>query len=248
MNRNKIERLFGDYEEVEVNRETITREIPDYTNLWFPGKAIDAVWEYDVTGVWQLDEAAEAAEYNMVPGDYKAEDVDDSKTYDALVDKQFIGYEQPRYRIGFRNDVSFLKNFTASVFIRADLGHIGEFSYAVHESSTYDRINIWNIPYWTPTNGNNEYARTSEVHGAYGGGLRIFKPRSFLRVQDLSLAYNVPPVVAERIRVNSMRVFGSVRNLLTLTDWPGWDPESGVLGTDDGPMPRTFTIGVNISL
>ncbi|MEQ9439238.1 MAG: SusC/RagA family TonB-linked outer membrane protein [Cyclobacteriaceae bacterium] len=248
MNRNKIERLFGDYEEVEVNGETITREIPDYTNLWFPGKAIDAVWEYDVTGVWQLDEAAEAAEYNMVPGDYKAEDVDDSKTYDALVDKQFIGYEQPRYRIGFRNDVSFLKNFTASVFIRADLGHIGEFSYAVHESSTYDRINIWNIPYWTPTNGNNEYARTSEVHGAYGGGLRIFKPRSFLRVQDLSLAYNVPPVVAERIRVNSMRVFGSVRNLLTLTDWPGWDPESGVLGTDDGPMPRTFTIGVNISL
>ncbi|MDF9798898.1 TonB-linked SusC/RagA family outer membrane protein [Catalinimonas alkaloidigena] len=248
LNRNKIESLFGDYEEVEVNGETITREIPDYTNLWFPDEAIDVVWEYDVVGVWQLDEASEAAEYNMVPGDYKAVDVDDSKTYDALVDKQFIGYEQPRYRLGLRNDFSFLKDFTASVFIRADLGHIGAFDYAVHESSTYDRINIWNIPYWTPTNGNNEYARTSEVHGAYGGGLRIFKPRSFVRVQDISLAYNIPMTFAERINVNSLRIFVSARNLFTFTDWPGWDPETGLSGTADGPMPKTFSVGVNISL
>lgn len=247
MNRNKIERLFGDYEEVEVNGETISREIPDYTNLWFPGEAIDVVWDYDVVGVWQLDEADEAAEYTMLPGDYKAVDVDDSKTYDALVDKQFIGYSKPRYRLGLRNDISFFRNFTASVFLRADLGHIGEFAYAVHESSTYDRINIWNIPYWTPTNGNNEYARTSEVHGAYGGGLRIFKPRGFMRVQDVSLAYNVSPDVVERMGVGSLRVFASARNLFTLTKWPGWDPETGIGNSIDGPMPRTFTIGVNVS-
>ena len=248
LNRNRIERLFGDYEEVEVNGQMVRREIPDYSNLWFPGEAIDVVWEYDVVGVWQLNEADEAAEYTLLPGDYKAVDVDNSNTYDALIDKQFIGYEQPRYRLGLRNDVNFLKNFNASVFLRADLGHIDEFTYATHESSTYDRINIWNIPYWTPTNGNNEYARTSEVHGAYGGGLRIFKPRSFLRVQDVSLGYNVPNTMAERIGVNNLRVFGSVRNLFTITNWPGWDPESGVGGSADGPMPKIFTIGVNVSL
>ena len=248
MNRNKIERLFGDYEEVEINGETVQREIPDYSNLWFPGEAIDVVWDYNVTGVWQLDEADEAAEYSMLPGDYKAEDVDNSKTYDALVDKQFIGYEQPRFRLGLRNDFNFLKNFSASVFIRADLGHIDEFTYATHESSTYDRINIWNIPYWTPTNGNNEYARTSEVHGAYGGGLRIFKPRSFVRVQDVSLSYNLPNPLAERLHVNNLRLFGSVRNLLTFTKWPGWDPETGLGDSDDHPMPQTFTVGLNLSL
>ena len=248
MNRNKIERLFGDYEEVEINGETVRREIPDYSNLWFPGKAIDVVWDYDVTGVWQLDEADEAAEYGMLPGDYKAVDMDNNKTYDALVDKQFIGYEQPRFRLGLRNDFNFLKHFSASVFIRADLGHIDEFTYATHESSTYDRINIWNIPYWTPTNGNNEYARTSEVHGAYGGGLRIFKPRSFVRVQDVSLSYNVPNTLAERIHVNSLRVFGSVRNLFTFTKWPGWDPETGLGDAAGAPMPQTFTVGLNLSL
>src|SRR5690606_34780613 len=112
MNRNKIKQLFGDFEEVEVNGQMIRREVPDYTNQWFPGQAIDAVWEYDVTGVWQLNEAEEAAKYGMKPGDYKSKDVDGSYSYDALVDKDFIGHDKPRVRLGLRNEFSFLKDFT----------------------------------------------------------------------------------------------------------------------------------------
>ncbi|MDN3688961.1 SusC/RagA family TonB-linked outer membrane protein [Cyclobacterium jeungdonense] len=243
LNRNRIEKLFGDTEEVVVNGQTVVREVPDYTNEWFPGQPIDVVWDYNVLGVWQLDEADQASTYTMRPGDYKGEDVNGDGVYDALVDKQFIGYTRPRYRLGLRNDVTFLKDFTASVFLRADLGHIGDFPYAIHESSTYDRINYWNIPYWTPTNPNNEYARTSEVHGAYGGGLRIFKPRSFLRVQDLSLAYNFPSYLTDRLQTSSLRVFVSARNLFTITNWPGWDPESG-----NTPMPKSYTLGINLTL
>jgi len=249
MNRNKIIRLFGDYEEVEVNGEMIQREVPDYTNHWFPGQAIDAVWDYDVIGVWQLHEAAQAAEYNMRPGDYKAVDVDGNGAYEALVDKQFIGHTRPRHRLGLRNDFTFLKDFTASVFVRADLGHIDNFPFAIHESSEYDRRGIWNVPYWTPTNGNNEYARTSEVHGAYGGGLRIFKPKSFFRVQDISLSYNLPVDLVQRLKIANMRVFVSSRNLITVTKWPGYDPES-VWNREKGrydPMPKSYTLGVSLS-
>ena len=226
MNRNKINRLFGDFEDVLINGKTVTREIPDYTNQWFPGQAIDVVWEYDVVGVWQLDEAAEAAKFGMKPGDYKAKDVDGDYFYKALVDKTFIGHDKPRARLGLRNDVSFLGNFTASVFLRADLGHIASFRYALHESTEYDRRGIWNVPYWTPTNGNNEYARTAEVHGAYDGSLRIFKPRSFLRVQDISLSYILPMDLIQRVGVDNLRVFASARNPFTFTKWPGYDPES----------------------
>lgn len=256
LNRNKIVRLFGDTEEVIIGGETVTREVPDYTNEWFPGQAIDVVWDYNVQGVWQLDEADEAAVYNMQPGDYKSEDVNDDGVYDALVDKQFIGHTRPRYRLGLRNDFTFLKDFTASIFLRADLGHIGEFTYATHESSTYDRINIMDIPYWTPTNGENEYARTSEVHGAYGGGLRVFKSLGFLRVQDVSLSYNIPSYIAEKLQTKSIRVFVSARNLLTFTKWPGWDPESTSIPDEPGdrpvlgntPMPKSFSAGINLSL
>jgi TonB-linked SusC/RagA family outer membrane protein len=250
MNRNKIIELFGDTEEVEINGEIVTRKVPDYSNEWFPGEAIDVVWDYELAGIWQLDEEALAAEYGMLPGDYKAVDVDGDKNYDALVDKQFIGHTRPRYRLGLRNDVSFLKNFTASVFVRADLGHIMRFPEATHEFSTYDRRNYWNIPYWTPTNGENEYPRLNEVRGQYGGGLRVFKPGSFVRIQDISLSYNFPDNLSKRIGVSHLSFFVSARNAFTFTKWPGWDPESRdrARPTRDRAMPKTYTMGLNVSI
>ena len=181
--------------------------------------------------------------YNMVPGDYKGEDVNDDGRYDALIDKQFIGYDRPQYRLGFRNDFTFLTDFTASVFLRANIGYLGNFNYAIHESSMYNRLSTWNVPYWTPTNSNNEYARVTEVHGAYGGGLRIFKPGSFVRVQDLSLSYKLPVILATRMKLDGMRIFVTGRNLMTFTKWPGWDPESG-----NNPMPKSITLGFSLSL
>lgn len=248
MNRNKIIELFGDTQIVEG----VEVKAPDYNNEWFPGQAIDVVWDYELAGIWQLDEEARAAEYGLLPGDYKAVDVNNDGAYDALVDKQFIGHRAPRHRLGLRNDVSFLKNFTASVFVRADLGHIMEFDAATHEWSTYDRRNYWNIPYWTPTNGENEYPRLNEVRGQFGGGLRAFKPASFVRVQDVSLSYNVPGSVYDGVGINNVRVFVSARNLFTFTKWPGFDPESQAIPrqVDAGmsAMPKTYTIGFNMSL
>src|SRR5690606_20049273 len=91
MNRNKIIELFGDTEVVDG----VVRKAPDYNNEWFPGEAIDVVWDYELAGIWQLDEESLAAEYGLLPGDYKAVDVDGDRNYDALVDKQFIGHTRP---------------------------------------------------------------------------------------------------------------------------------------------------------
>ncbi|MEN8202239.1 MAG: SusC/RagA family TonB-linked outer membrane protein [Bacteroidota bacterium] len=248
-NRNEIVSLFGDVDE-EGN------ELPDYSNEWFPGHAIDAVWEYDVTGIWQTDEAAEAAEKGFLPGDFKAEDVNGDDLYTIADDKQFVGNSTPQHRIGFRNEFTFLKNFSAMIFIRADLGHLGDFSeYGTH-SGNYDRHNIYNVPYWTKENGNNEFAKLTENRGPYEGGLRFYKSRSFVRVQDISLSYNLPASVAQRIGLQGVKVFVSGRNLLTFTKWPGFDPESGFeAGSNYMPladlsavMPKTITFGLNVSL
>jgi cupin superfamily acireductone dioxygenase involved in methionine salvage len=71
----------------------------------------------------------------------------------------------------------------------------------------------------------------------------LYKPLSFVRIQDLNLSYNVPTEVSHRLRLQSIRVFGAVRNLYSFDKWPGYDPESL-----HSPMPRTFTAGLNISL
>ena len=259
-NRNKIKHLFGDYGETTVNGVTGYQELPDYTNEWFPGQAIDRVWNYKQIGIWQSHEADEAATHGLKPGDFKVEDVDGNPVYDALIDKQFIGYQEPRYRLGLRNNIDFLKNFSFSFFLRAELGHIGYFAEGARASGidTYDRRSTYDLPYWTPENGNNEYARLNTITSVFGGGIRIYKPRSFVRLQDVSLAYTLPDELCKRIHTQNLRVFVAARNLLTFDKWPGWDPETvpaynasaGGYETSANYMPlaRTFSLGINFSL
>lgn len=252
LNRNKIKSLFGDYEEVEVDGKTVRRELPDYSNEWFPGQALDRIWNYDITGIWQSNEAEAAAVYGLAPGDFKATDVDNNGIYEALRDKQFIGYRQPRYRIGLRNEFTFFRDFSASLFLRAEIGHMGAFTEGIrsHGSDTYDRRNTFDFPYWTPENPINDFTRLNTRTNVFGGGIMMYKPLSFLRVQDVSLSYNLPAAAAGRLKTSSVRVFGAVRNLYSFNNWPGWDPEARTPTNPNQniPMPRTYTLGLNVSL
>ena len=250
LTRNKIKKLFGQVGSYVLEGKTQTGEIPDFTNGWFIGQPINVVWNYDIQGVWQTAEAEQAKRYNLKPGDLKANDLDNSGTYQALQDKKFIGYTAPRYNLGFRNEIDFLKSFTASVFLRADLGHIRGFGQSVQGWSTFDRTNSANYPYWSPDNNSNEYPRLNNNVSPFGGGIMPYKPTSFLRVQDLSLSYTVPSAWVNAAKLKSVRIFASVRNLATFTKWPGWDPETGMDPTRPNldPMPRTYTLGINVSL
>src|SRR5690625_2615223 len=249
LNRNEIKSLYGDMGTYTLMGEVHEGELPDYDNNWFIGRSIDAIWDYDIVGIWQESEADEAASYGMSPGDVRARDLDNSGTYEAVDDKMFIGYREPRYRLGFRNDVSFLGNWHASVFIRADLGHKAAFAPPFYGHSTNDRINRVDIPYWTPENQSNEWPSIYSEQAQYGGGIAWWADRSFVRVQDVSLSYSVSPEVADMLYLRNLRIFASARNLLTFTKWPGFDPEveetNGTVGMR--PMPRTFTLGLSLS-
>ncbi|HUX56463.1 MAG TPA: SusC/RagA family TonB-linked outer membrane protein, partial [Bacteroidales bacterium] len=244
LNRNKINKLYGDYGSYMLEGETFVGEQPDYINNWFPGHSIDAIWDYKVTGVWQLNEEAEAANVGLEPGDYKAVDVNSDKLYTELNDKQFLGYTNPRYNIGLRNEFTFLENFTASVFIRADLGHDGAMDLAKHTlSNVYDRINTKAVPYWTKYNQEPVWGRLNNYGGVYAGGYNVYFSRSFVRIQDMSLSYTVPQKNIQRSKLSNLRIFGSVRNLYSFDKWPDFDPESGSV-----PMPRTYTFGLSFEL
>ncbi|WP_236973646.1 SusC/RagA family TonB-linked outer membrane protein [Membranihabitans maritimus] len=244
LNRNEIISLFGESGNYTLEGQQYEGEIPDFENEWFIGRPIDAVWNYDIVGVWQEEEADEAETYGLEPGDLKGADLNNNGTYEALDDKTFIGYEQPRYRLGLRNEFNFLQNFSASIFLRADLGHIGAFSHAIHRHSTYDRRNTPPTPYWTAENRSNEWPRLGQNDAPYGGGIMVFKSREFVRIQDVTLNYTLPSEIAQVANFQSLRVFASIRNLATFTEWPGWDPESGI----NSPMPRTYTVGLSMSL
>src|SRR5699024_2778281 len=133
------------------------------------------------------------------------------------------------------------KNFSASMFIRGDFGHKGKVSAFSHPGNgTYDRTGMRHVPYWTPENPSNKYGSITAAASAFAGGYGIYFDRSFVRIQDVSLSYLFN---SQAIAINKIRLFVSVRNLLTFDNWKDWDPES-----NNTPMPRTFSIGLNFEL
>lgn len=246
INRNKIKELWGDQGDFKLLNREQNGELPDFQNKWFPGQALDVVWDYDRLGIWQLDEADEAAKYLLEPGDYKVADVNGDFALTNFEDKKFIGFTKPRHRWGLTNDFTFFKNLTASIFIRADLGHIRAMP-VTNSKDTYDRRNDWNWGHWSPENPDSEFAKIDypDNLSRYGGGIGIYKPTGFIRVQDINISYNVPDNVLHKLlSIQSMRVSVSGRNALTFTNWPGFDPETGATT----PLPRSVTFGIDITL
>ena len=246
LNRNKIEELWGDFGNFKILNKDQYGELPDFQNQWFPGYARDIIWDYNRIGIWQLDEAENAVSFGLVPGDYKASDVNQDGDYTQFEDKKFIGYTEPRHRWGITNDFDIYKNFSLSFFIRADLGHLRSVPNLGNRSE-FNRYNDWAWGYWSPENPDSKFQRNTypDNLSQFEGSIRVFEPAGFLRLQDLSLSYNVDMTKLRRILpLQSLRILFTGRNVITMTKWPGFDPEAS--GTT--PMPKTFTFGIDISL
>ncbi|MEM6844693.1 MAG: TonB-dependent receptor [Bacteroidota bacterium] len=90
----------------------------------------------------------------------------------------------------------------------------------------------------------------------------------FLRLRSLSLGYNLPTEIASAIKLQALRVYFTGTNLLTFTDYPGFDPEiASIQGTSPDfnssqrvnlgqgivtnslPVPnlRTYSVGINVT-
>lgn len=77
----------------------------------------------------------------------------------------------------------------------------------------------------------------------------------FLRLRNVTLGYKLPAEILSRAKISSLRVYGNINNALLFTNYSGTDPEvstNGNLNTAPGvdrnsvPMPRTYTLGINI--
>lgn len=244
LNRNKIIHLYGDMEDVlDENGNVIgQKELDDIKNGWFIGKSIDEIWGLEVIGVWQQDEAEEAAKYGLQPGDFKLRDVNKDYQY-TDDDKVFQGTTTPKFMWTFRNDFRIFKNLDVSFMLYSYWGHKGTFNEAKHSGTTVynDRQNAYMIPYWTPENPTNEYARIDSSTG--GSSFNVYRDKSFIRLDNISIGYTLPANWTRKFSVSQMRIYANIKNVgVWAPDWELWDPENS------GPTPRTYTFGVNITM
>ena len=70
---------------------------------------------------------------------------------------------------------------------------------------------------------------------------------SFFRIRTLQLGYTLPAALVDQVGLNKVRVYVSGNNLLTFTNYKGFDPEV-VNGVDRGlyPQPRFYLVGLSV--
>lgn len=232
LNRNAIKDLWGDKQD-------------DVANRWFIGQPIGVYYDLKKLGIWQEEEAAEAAKYGASPGHIKVWDKDGGYSIDEN-DFTILGSRTPDYTIGMTNTF-YYKNFDLSVFMYAKIGGVynDEFQY-MFTAWDNEHWNKLDVPYWTPENRNNEWpavaaqSYNTQVLGQVSG--------TFLKIKHITFGYTLPDAIAKKLRMRQARAFVSVQNPFTFTNYLGSDPE--IIGenvySQMSLYPMTFSLGLNL--
>jgi TonB-linked SusC/RagA family outer membrane protein len=238
LNRRRINKLYGDLIDItdEAGKVVGQKEADDETNEWFIGQDPDRIWAYERAGIWQIEEKEKATIYGCQPGDFKYIDQNDDKIMNNE-DKVFQGYRTPRFRWSFNNVVSY-KDFTFTTLIYSHWNHFTAFQRAANNYSFPDRTSDYDFPRWTKSNPINDYARI----GSKNIGTN-FVNKSFVRVENVIMSYNVPRNFTEHFDVQSLRFSLNIQNLFVWAPhWNFWDPEGNSV------TPRTYSLGINVTL
>jgi TonB-linked SusC/RagA family outer membrane protein len=172
-----------------------------------------------------------------------------------------VGNPWPSLVGGITNTFSF-KGFDLTVFFNGQYGNklnfygMGRYSSAngrFEDNQTADQLAAW-----TPENRNTNIpeARLFFNNGAQPSS-RFIYDGSFLRLRTLTLGYTLPSNLLQKIKITKARVYLSGQNLLTFTNYKGWDPE---VNADDtvsniaqgydfysAPQAKTFLVGLSLN-
>lgn len=246
-NKNKIVHLYGD-----IDPET-GEERNDKSNNWFIGQPIGTIWAYETDGIWQIDEAEQAAKVGQKPGDpkvvnhYTADDYPDGTPRYTEDDKVYLGTTNPPIYWNLRNEFTLWKNFTFSFSMYSYMGHKSRETYFMNGDNAGSMVtycyNMFKKPdYWTPDNPTNDYARL-DAKGPNGIETEVGKiyNRSFVRLDNITIGYTIPQQWTRRFAVERLRVTASCNNVCTISGWKYGDPET------TQPAVRQFNFGLNVT-
>jgi hypothetical protein len=190
-------------------------------------------------------------------GDMIFKDVNGNGIFDPG-DRTKIGDGNPKFTFGLTNSFSY-KRFDFNFFFQGSYGNDIFNATRIDLEGMFDSKNQSTavLRRWTPDN------RITDIPRAVGGGnvdnvrnsTRFMEDGSYLRLKSVTLAYNFKSrLMKEHLRFDKLSVYVTGQNLLTFTNYSGFDPEVNAfglsateLGVDYGtyPQARTLTVGFN---
>jgi TonB-linked SusC/RagA family outer membrane protein len=255
-NRNKILDLG---QLISSTGESAPRTITYDYSISQPGQVLGAFYGYVRQGIVQSNAEGQSlpkpVEGTLKAGDISYADLNgDGQITPA--DRTVIGNPNPKAFAGVTNTFTF-KGVELSVFFQ---GSFGNQIYNQTRSIIEAQNSLFNqsarvLNHWTPTNTNTDIPRPVAGNSSNNYfSSRWIEDGSYVRLKNLTLAYNFPTTLSKRAAIQNLRLYVTAQNLITWTHYLGYDPEvsadpfsSTAFGRDYGvyPQPRTFTVGLN---
>lgn len=221
------------------------------------GYPIGYFYGYKTDGIFQTQAEVDAHPSQIalgaeaVPGDIRYVDVNNDGELTAD-DRTNIGDPIPDMTMGLNISLDY-KGFDFVAYAYASIGNDMVRNY----ERTQPNVNqlSYRLDRWTGAGTSNEVPRVTTAATANNILSEFYvEDASFLRLQNVQLGYTLPEDFTRKFYVGSLRLFGSISNLFTLTDYKGYDPaaSSGApigSGFDPGfyPAARTYTFGLNLN-
>jgi TonB-linked SusC/RagA family outer membrane protein len=253
INRNKVLALSGG-DEITLGAPGL----PNFGNTIFltVGQPMGVLKGYSQNGTWGTAEADQAVKYGAIPGSPKYID----QNNDGVINDKDItsmGTTFPKFTYGWTNTFSY-SNFDLNVFIQGVSGNqIYNLSrvYMDRTSSDADATSTRILDRWTPDHQNTNvpsFAGTNKSELLQSN--RWLENGSYLRVKTITLGYNLPKAIANVAKIKAARLYVSGVNLITLTNYTGYDPEArtgvdtfGGIDLASYPAQKTYTVGLNVT-
>jgi TonB-linked SusC/RagA family outer membrane protein len=234
---------------------------------------IRAVYSRISDGILQVGEKVPTSQPELKPGMIKIRDVDGFQRdnngnpavdangrflrtgkADGLIDDadtKLMGTTDPSMMAGITNIINY-KNFSLNFDFNALFGrrlqdpnfvNYGISAYGVYSNGYNALRTVKNR--WTPQNPSTTQPSSFWGFSPYSVGDFFYQDAWFVRLQNVSLGYNIPSKKLGKI-FSSVRFHVDAQNLLIFTPYTGVDPETDSY-TAAYPYIRTFTAGVNIA-
>jgi len=191
------------------------------------------------------------------PGDFRFVDTNDNGEIDPD-DRTFIGDPTPNWTYGLNIDVNW-KGLDVRLFGQGVAGN------EIFKANRRFDLQMANLPAsaldrWTGEGTTNEHPRLvmNDPNKNFSRSSDFYVENgAFFRIKTAQIGYTLPQNLMDKIGIKKIRIYLSGNNLLTFTQYSGFDPEIGDnafdteqvsnLGIDRGiyPQPRFYLMGIN---
>jgi TonB-linked SusC/RagA family outer membrane protein len=228
------------------------------------GLPLNAYWGFQTNGIWKSTEEINNNPHRTGdrPGMIRYMDrTGDKQITDA--DKTMIGSYLPKTVFGFNLELGW-RGFDFSMLIQGerDKDMLVESVFGGNGEGEDNNIDRY---YWTNRaildNNGNVISGTTPAAGAVKGDMTwssfLVQDASYTRIKNMQFGYTLPKAWSSKVKVQSLRLYVNATNLVTWTDFIGYDPEMRPSepaninaysrgGVDAYPVAKTVTMGIRL--